>query len=434
MGNNLFIYHTVCCVMDLIKMYLIIHYIIGFQKQENIFKIIVSLISLPFIMLLLTEMVPEKYLSLFYLPIILFILFFVSGIWHLKSFLLSIISYVTICEVDLFNASMFQLVPMKIELLYRRDNMSPSVLTLISIVILSSICKKMNISFFKKSFGTNKIFVLIEVGVLFFNIGMIGIFFGVLSENEAGGYSTLLLIGVVIVLMMLSVITLIFYSLSMNVKEYQMVNRLNEKQILLQKKHYERLKEIHIETRKFQHDTKNHFYMIHNFMQEQKYMRAEEYLREYEDKFTKLIETAQCGNYIADAILNEANRRCKESNITLEVAGVIHAKVQLSNTDMVTILGNAIDNAVEACEKIIDGAKSIKVSFGLYQEYLHIVISNTTNGKVSRITEKKDKFKHGFGLNNIKECVKRNSGTTKIKIDQNVFEMDILVKAFDEVI
>lgn len=434
MENNLFIYHTVCCFMDLVKMYLIIHYIIGFKKQKNNSRVIASLIILPFIILLLSELVSGKYLSLFYLPIILVILSFVSGIWHLKSFLLFIISYVIICEIDLFNATIFQLIPTRIELLYRSDNVLPSALTLFSMIILSTICNKMNISFFKKSFGANKIFVFVEIGVLLFNIGIIGIFFGVLSENEASKYATLLLIAVIIVLMLLSVITLILYSVSMNVKEYQMINRMNEKQILLQKKHYERLKEIQIETRKFRHDTKNHFLVIHNFLQEQRYTKAEKYLKEYEDQFATLVQAIQCGNYSVDAILNEADRRCKELNITLEVEGVIHAAVQLSNTDMVTILGNAMDNAVEACEKISAGEKNIKVLFGLYQEYLHIVISNSINGKISRLTQKKDRHKHGFGLNNIEECVKRNQGSTKVTIEQNIFQLDILVKAFEEVV
>lgn len=433
MENRLLAYHTLCCFLDVAKMYLIIHCIIGFQKKENKRIIHFTLFLIPLYIAILGYVIPAKYISIVYLPIILLVLQIMSGIWHVKSFLLSLISYVIICELDFFNASIFNLTPTGTDLLYRSDSILASIATLTAIGMVSFACKKLNVTFYKKNFGHKKLFVLIEVAVLFLNIAIIGVFFGALSENDSKTYSSMLLAGVIVVSMMFSIITLIFYSVIMNVKEYQILHDLNQKQISLQKVHYERLKEINQDTRKFHHDTKNHLLVIHKLLEEEQFVKAGAYLNEYTEQINELEPVIQTGSYIANAILNEADRRCHENGILLTVSGVIHDSVKLSNTDMVTILGNAIDNAIEACERITNGERWINVKFRLYNEFLDIVMKNSTNGNVTRKTQKADKYHHGFGMRNMTECVERNGGSIKTRTEQNIFILDVLVKAFEEI-
>ena len=433
MENNPFLYHTLSCILDVAKMYLIIHYIIGFQKKVNKPSVHFALLLVPIYMGLILSVVPEKYVSILYLPIILIVLQITSGIWHVKSFLLSLIAYMIVCELDVFNSSIMKLTQTGMLILNQTNTMAASVVTLIAVGLVTVACNKLNVTFYKKNFGHKKAFVLIEVAVLFFNIGIIGIFFGVLSEKSAGSYASLLLNGIIVVSTMLSIITLIFYSVIMNVKEYQILNHMKQKQLELQKEHYERLKEISLETRKFQHDTKNHLLVMAELLQEKKYQEASEYIEEYTNQITDVKPAIQCGNYIADAILNEACSRCKSFDIELKVSGIIHASVQLNNTDMVTILGNAVDNAIEACQKINSEDRWIEVKFGLHQEYLNIIIKNSTNGRVTKSTQKKDRTYHGFGLNNIKDCVERNQGNVNIYVRKKEFEINIIVKAFEEI-
>ena len=169
-------------------------------------------------------------------------------------------------------------------------------------------------------------------------------------------------------------------------------------------------------------------------MEEELYANAGEYLDEYTDQLNAWKPAIQTGNYIADVILNEADRSCKDKGISLKVSGIIHEAIKLNDTDVVTILGNAVDNAIEACERIQEGKKWIQVKFGLYNEYLNIIIRNSTNGNITWDTQKEDKKRHGFGMDNMKKCVERNEGSIKITEDKGVVTLNILVKSFEEII
>lgn len=78
--------------------------------------------------------------------------------------------------------------------------------------------------------------------------------------------------------MLLSVISLIFYMAITNVREYRIIHEVNQRQLEGQKRHYEQLRELDRETRKFRHDLNNHFFVLAGFLKEGKQEQAREYL------------------------------------------------------------------------------------------------------------------------------------------------------------
>ena len=158
--------------------------------------------------------------------------------------------------------------------------------------------------------------------------------------------------------------------------------------------------------------------------------QARNYLEEMTGQFSVVQKVISTGSDIVDVILNEKYRECCEKGISMKEDGVIHAPLIISDYDICTILVNAMDNAVEACERIKSGKMWITVSIGIYQEYLHLIISNSSVNVVDLKTRKADKRKHGIGLENLQECVKRNAGKVAIRTGEGKFVMDVLVKGF----
>lgn len=431
MGFDLFLYHTICCMIDVIKEYLVLRYVIGFMpKRKPVFLFFMFLI-IPIGMAVAGRFLPAKYLSVMYLPLILIVMRVVVGIRYVKSFLMSIITFVCICELDFFVAAFLQLLPEGATYI-TLDNMRASAVSLLVIFLVAAACKYYDVTFYKKNMKHRKAFVALEIFVLFINLGIMGTFFGMLSESSAGSYGNLMLIMVIILSMLLSVITLIFYTAIMNVKEYRVLHEMNQKQLQLQKKYYEQLREIDRETRKFRHDLKNHFFVLSGFLQEDKQDQAKQYLKEMIGQFSEVQKIIQTGNDIIDAILNEKFQECKKKNISMKVEGIIYASLLISDYDICTILVNAMDNAVEACERVLSDNKWITVSIGTYQEYLHLVISNSSTENVNLRTKKADRRNHGLGLENLQECVEKNQGKVSVMTEGGRFVLDILVKVVEE--
>lgn len=429
MHINIIFYHTLSCLLDLAKEYLIIHYVIGFQKKSSGLSTIFAVLLVPCSITITAAIVPAQYLSILYLPIILIVLQIISGIWHVKSFLLSIIAYVCICEIDFFNGALMNILPDGNNLYVDMKNIGVSVVSLFMISIIAIVCKRLDITFYKKNFGHKKLFIVIEVGVLFLNIGIMGVFFAAFSESEAGSFGIVLLPAVIILSMMLSVISLIFYCVIMNVKEYRNINAMNEKKLESQKEYYDRLREIDKETRKFRHDIQNHVQVILNLMKEEKNDQARIYIEDIAQHIEDIKPVINCGNGIIDVILNEKMTRCKEKDVVLKVKGIIHAPIIINDYDICTIFANALDNAIEACEKI-ETNRWIEVSIGLHQNFLTILISNSIAGPVSLRSKKQDRRNHGFGIQNLTECVERNSGEVRRWLEEDKFVLDIVVSAF----
>lgn len=430
---GLYIYHAVYCLLDAVKVYLALLYFVGFRKkkskQGNWFLLLVPVLMVPVALI-----VPGDYISYFYLPIILLLMHLLLGIWNLKSFLIAIIVFVCIFELDFFVGALMKLFEDGPGMILGRDNLFCSVISSVVVWIAAMAAKHYDIAFYKKSFKNNKLFVGVEVFILFVNLSVMGTFFGILTENPSGNLRNVLLILAITLSLVLSIITLIFYSAIMNVKEYRLLHGMNQQLLEMQNEHFHKLKAIDKETRSFRHDVKNHMLVLKQLLESEQVEEAKGYMALITDKVSTMNFAFQCGSGIVDAILNEKNEICLNKDISLAVEGVIHAPMVIEDYDICTILANGLDNAIEACERQAEkhgnSLSEIKVCFGVFQDYLRIVIRNPLRSKTSLFTSKANKNEHGYGLENIRKSVEKNLGQLQIRQENHMFELDVLVKAF----
>lgn len=209
-------------------------------------------------------------------------------------------------------------------------------------------------------------------------------------------------------------------------KYFSDINKLLEKQIQTQISYYEDRERTYAEIRRFKHDYINHINCIRSMLKAERYDEISEYLGNITDMLPANKLSFNTGNFISDAILSDKQNSVKGENITIEFDGVIPTSI--NEADLCIILGNAVDNAIEACLKL-DCEKVITIYGGFSHSYFILKISNPTNKTESNnifpFTTKSDKSEHGFGLLNIKSVVDKYDGYMKIDNKDNVFTLSL---------
>lgn len=430
MDYKLLIYHFLMCLLDTGKVILALQYIIGMKERKMPWQRAINIVFVFVTMLLSCLFIPEEYIAIMYIPVILIVMEIRLGIGNIRRFLLAVISYVCICELDYFASAVARALP-QAGVVMKKQQLLCSTACYLVILLAAIACKKYDISFYKKNYGKKKVFVAIEVFVLFVNFAVMGSFFAVLGNEYTHGFGRILLLLVITLSMFLSIITLIYYSSIMNVQEYKTLNAMNQQYLRVQKKHYDSLRLVDRDTRKFRHDTKNHMTVLQTMIEKGEQDQALNYIHEITNKMEPMSCIMRTGSDIADSIVNYKKIRCDEKNIKLEVDGILYAPLKMNDFDFCTILANALDNAIEATEKVTEKERKISVRLDIFNKFLHIIISNPMQEPLRTKSCKKDKRNHGFGLENMQQAVDRNFGQIKIdEIDGN-FVLDVVVKAFE---
>ncbi len=139
--------------------------------------------------------------------------------------------------------------------------------------------------------------------------------------------------------------------------EEQEKHALQTKVKILEERYQEMLK-----SRKVVHDMKNHILALKNYDQEQNWPGLHEYLNELSDDMLEYNFHVWTGNHMLDMILNQKGKGCTESKIQL--CRLIQKSFRhslLQTGEIISLFGNLLDNALEACEKINDKERWIKI-------------------------------------------------------------------------
>lgn len=182
--------------------------------------------------------------------------------------------------------------------------------------------------------------------------------------------------------------------------------------------------------RRLYHDVKNHLLAIQSMAGDQ--TEIKEYLSELLPKFEGYETQVKTGNQAVDAILSEKIQRAYPDgirfNVCLDLSGLAHIKT----VDIVTIFGNAVDNAIEALRKTSGEDKFIFIKSSSFANNVVIRFQNKFDGKVELrngepVTSKKDAEMHGIGISSIRITAARYGGTVSIKADNDTKQFTLVV-------
>lgn len=186
-----------------------------------------------------------------------------------------------------------------------------------------------------------------------------------------------------------------------------------EKQIANEQAYYKDIARTQTELQKTAHDMKNALLAVLGTVSDGNAPAAEGKLRDMLQVATDSLQTVYTGRATVDAMLNVKARRMREKHIRFEPICFLRKEMALDDIDFCIFLGNALDNAIEACEKLPEETRYIRLKLLESDGTLSCSIENPTDGALPENgarTTKRDRRRHGFGLENMREIVRKNGG------------------------
>ena len=198
---------------------------------------------------------------------------------------------------------------------------------------------------------------------------------------------------------------------------------------------YKMLEEQYLQSERLRHDIKNHVIALSGLLENRELEKMKAYLSNMEATggFSGNEETT--GNKVVDAILHQKRQQAENENILWECDVQIPKECRISEFDLCVLFGNLLDNAVEACERLLtQDNRFIKIQAKTVKKCFLLEVSNsadTINKPDDRFSAKENPLEHGIGLLNINDVVRNYSGVSDISVKNDVFTISILIPIHD---
>lgn len=307
-------------------------------------------------------------------------------------------------------------------LLFAFDFTISKSLYLISCLLLSNAISKISKS---SASGNYPISTLLYPTVILTNL----VVFHYICMNEPISIKGQYLLGVISIVVFVATVVLVFVSIY-QAEQHEEYLRISSELARVKQEisYYDILDKQNQQLMIYAHDAKNHMAAIRGLSDDSK-------IRDYVDKLSgeldRYTQSCRSGNKLLDVILNRYVLECKKRGLHFEYDVKVCNLMGIEDIDLVAILGNLLDNALEAAEK--SQAKNVYLETSLRNAYQVIVIQNSSLPPKESYghlqTSKSDRSVHGFGLKSVAKCLKKYRGDLHWDYDkdENIFTMTVMI-------
>lgn len=224
----------------------------------------------------------------------------------------------------------------------------------------------------------------------------------------------------------LSLIVL-FYTLDKKHSEIEIatINNMLEQDKIMFQTSKDNIEQINIKCHDLKHQIRN-LNAKEGFIDQQA-------LKEIENAVQIYDTSIKTGCDPLDIVLAEKSMYCRTHSIQINVMADGKCLNFMSNSDLYSLFGNALSNAIEALDGIEDKDKKIiKVNISDICSLVRIHIENYCDKQLEFVdnlpqTTKKDKSNHGFGVRSIQLIAEKYDGGLSMSLKDNIFSLDIVI-------
>lgn len=236
------------------------------------------------------------------------------------------------------------------------------------------------------------------------------------------------------------VINFIVYYLLNNIiqaNEIKQKQSRMETQFMFQEKKYEQTSMSFKSISGILHDTNKHLVYLRECVIQKDYSEAIEYIDKAINNLSDSYKRINTGHLVIDALVSNAYNNAEIKNINFRTdIKIDKSKINIERYDLSVVLGNLLDNAIEACIKIsnIDD-RFIEVNIFTNETALVINILNSTvgNNLFNKFeSDKPDKVMHGYGLNNVNLIAEKYGGSFIAERRESKFEATVVLPFVNE--
>ena len=199
----------------------------------------------------------------------------------------------------------------------------------------------------------------------------------------------------------------------------------------LTRRHCEEVDNLYRQTRGWRHDLKNHLQTMQAYLEMGQAEQLGSYLRELTDDYNSVDIQIRTGNTMVDAILNSKLSVVKARDIRVDATADLPPDIPVSDVDLSVMIGNLLDNAMEACLKVPQEERFLRFYMAKVRDNLYIYVMNAADGAYRKGQGKslstKGTDSHGYGLHRIDKVVKKYRGYLNRQDEGNVFATEVLL-------
>ena len=225
--------------------------------------------------------------------------------------------------------------------------------------------------------------------------------------------------------------SLVYYIVARLITERDKNIKLREKNHLLamQKLQYENLKERIAEARRAKHDVRHHIVLMQELLKKKDYDGLESYLQEYRTSLPEDTPFVFCENSAANAVIAYFAQLAKSGGIGFDVNVKIPEEIEIEKTDLSVLLGNLLENAVEACSQCRNGRITVRASYEA--KSLCIAVDNNFDGKIRQSGDKTflstKQNGRGLGIESVKSIAEKYDGLCNFAADEKMFYSSVMI-------
>jgi len=196
-------------------------------------------------------------------------------------------------------------------------------------------------------------------------------------------------------------------------------------------KYYDEIEVMYRKMRGWRHDYHNHIQVLKANMSLGEYVQAMDYLDKLEQDLTEVDRVLKTGNVMVDAILNSKLSMIQERHIAVDATAAVPGDIAISGIDLSVLIGNLLDNAMEACLDIPEEKERfIRIYIDIIKKQLYISVTNAMKGKAKRAGGNflsRKQGGHGFGLLRIDGIVSKYHGYLNRQTENGVFATEVML-------
>ena len=208
--------------------------------------------------------------------------------------------------------------------------------------------------------------------------------------------------------------------------------RISTYQNELLENHISEIDELYHKIRGWRHDYHNHIQIMIAYLELGKTEEMMKYLRDLDKDLSTIDQVIKTGNIMVDSILNTKISIAEKNNIKVNADAVVSDKVTISDIDLCVIIGNLLDNAIEAALAVENEEKRfIRIYIAEKMDQFYIYVSNSHSGEIKKMGNRyfttKDERQRGYGLIRIDGIVKKNQGMINRQSERDIFATEIIL-------
>ena len=229
-----------------------------------------------------------------------------------------------------------------------------------------------------------------------------------------------------VIFALLILVAVLFFDLNRQYEMEKAIAQLEKDKNTLMERDYQNLKNSYAANAKLFHDFHNHVEALYRYLSKNSTEEAMEYLENLRTPMQNISQTAWIGEEAIDYLINSKIALAGSQNIRVNTNIEFPRHTNIRSVDLVTIIGNLLDNSLEAAGSAEDNLRFINLTIRRINDMLIIKVENgcgatptVTDGDLQ--TSKTDKALHGWGLKNVRTAAGQYDGTIETEYSDHTF-------------